>query len=430
MEENHMEVPEGWIKVTKLGSLGRVFNGLSGKTKDDFGFGNPYIPYVNVFKNAKVDINELDYVRIRSGEKQNDLKFGDIIFTTSSETVEEVGMTSVLLTDKEGLFLNSFCFVYRLSDLNWLIPEFAQFLLRSQKVRYNISLLGQGSTRYNLSKTRLLSELSFVIPQSLTEQRQIATILSKVDEAISQTEKLIAKYTRIKTGLMQDLLTRGIDEHGHIRSEETHAFKDSPLGRIPEDWYCTTLGFCIELHNSKRQPISSLLRSNMIGQYPYYGATGIIDRINEYRVEGEYVLLGEDGDHFLKWAKQEQTILVSGRFNVSNHAHIIKGTDRCSTKWIHYFFSHRDITFHLTRQGAGRFKLNKASLLGLPILIPKDVDEQNSIIRSIEKANNSVKVLENNLSQYYSLKTGLMQDLLSGKVRVNQLVEETTELCN
>lgn len=257
-----------------------------------------------------------------------------------------------------------------------------------------------------------------------TEQRQIATILSKVDEAISQTESLIAKYQRIKTGLMQDLLTKGIDENGNIRSEETHEFKDSPLGRIPVEWQCIPLGSCIELHNNKRKPISSLLRAKMIGEYPYYGATGIIDHINEFNVDGEFVLFGEDGDHFLKWAKQEQTILVNGRFNVSNHAHIVKGTEKCSTKWIHYFFSHRDITFYLTRQGAGRFKLNKASLLSLPILIPSDVSEQNSIIYKIEKANFNILEIKDNIFKLHSIKTGLMQDLLSGKVRVNHLIKE------
>ena len=68
------------------------------------------------------------------------------------------------------------------------------------------------------------------------EQTKIAEILSTVDQAIEQTEALIAKQQRIKTGLMQDLLTRGIDENGNLRSEDTHEFKDSPLGRIPVEW--------------------------------------------------------------------------------------------------------------------------------------------------------------------------------------------------
>ena len=212
MEENQIHIPDGWKLVSQLGNLGKVFNGLNGKIKDDFGFGEPYIPYVNVFKNSKIDVTELDYVNVKKGEKQNSLEFGDIIFTTSSETIEEVGMTSVFLNKTGKYYLNSFCFIFRLNNNDWLVPEFSQYLFRTDSIRHSISLLGQGSTRYNLSKTRLLKELNLLIPSASKEQTQIATILSKVDKAISQTEQLIAKYTRIKTGLMQDLFRYNITQ--------------------------------------------------------------------------------------------------------------------------------------------------------------------------------------------------------------------------
>lgn len=263
----------------------------------------------------------------------------------------------------------------------------------------------------------------YFIPEiEIVEQKKIADIFSKMDKAISETEIIIAKYNRIKTGLMQDLLTKGIDEKGNIRSEKTHEFKDSPLGRIPKEWDCLELRKCIELHNNKRKPISALVRAKMIGEFPYYGATGIIDNLNIYNVEGEFVLFGEDGDHFLKWKKQEQTILVNGKFNVSNHAHIVKGNDLCSTKWIHYFYFHRDITFYLTRQGAGRFKLNKESLSSLPILVPKDINEQIRIIDKIEYLNNFINHHKIQNDKLQATKTGLMQDLLSGKKRVTHLI--------
>ena len=86
-----------------------------------------------------------------------------------------------------------------------------------------------------------LKKILFEYPESEAEQAKIAEVLSTVDRAIEQTEALIAKQQRIKTGLMQDLLTRGIDEHGNLRSEQTHKFKDSPLGRIPVEWECKEL---------------------------------------------------------------------------------------------------------------------------------------------------------------------------------------------
>lgn len=108
----------------------------------------------------------------------------------------------------------------------------------------------QGSGLKHLQK-KDLKKHQILFPEKPKEQTQIATILSKVDEAIAQTEQLIAKYTRIKTGLMQDLLTKGIDENGNIRSEQTHEFKDSPLGRIPKEWEC------LELQTLYKSPLST-----------------------------------------------------------------------------------------------------------------------------------------------------------------------------
>jgi type I restriction enzyme S subunit len=178
-----------------------------------------------------------------------------------------------------------------------------------------------------------------------------------------------------------------------------------------------TLKNTCNLHNNLRKPIAAIDRFQNKGSFPYYGATGIIDYLNEYRVEGTFVLIGEDGDHYLKFKTQEMTHLVEGKFNVSNHAHILSGKENCSTKWIHYFFCHRDITYFLTRQGAGRFKLNKASLQNLPICVPSP-NEQLNIIERIESFNENYNLEKLKLQKLNSLKTGLMQDLLSGKVRV------------
>src|SRR5690606_29055719 len=104
----------GEWKEIELGNLGQTYSGLSGKTKEDFGSGKPYIPYLNIFSNSKINPNALELVEISPTERQNRVQHGDIFFTTSSETIEEVGMTSVLLNDLGEVYLNSFCFGFRL----------------------------------------------------------------------------------------------------------------------------------------------------------------------------------------------------------------------------------------------------------------------------------------------------------------------------
>ena len=124
---------------------------------------------------------------------------------------------------------------YFLSDFDDTVPKWLYYLLCSIDLR----ALNEATGVPSLSRD-LLYKISTSTPPP-DEQAKIAEVLSTVDRAIEQTEALIAKQQRIKTGLMQDLLTRGIDEHGNLRSEKTHKFKDSPLGRIPVEWESASL---------------------------------------------------------------------------------------------------------------------------------------------------------------------------------------------
>ncbi len=283
-----------------------------------------------------------------------------------------------------------------------------------------------GSAQPGLNTT-FVNAVDILVPVNSGEQRRIAKILSTLDETIEQTKALIAKYQEIKVGLMQDLFTRGVTPDGRLRptrDQAPHLYKKSPLGWIPKEWKFGVLDGFSDIHNNLRKPISAEVRETMHGEYPYYGPTGILDYINEFLVEGEFCLIGEDGDHFLKFVEWPMTILVRGRFNVNNHAHILSGRNGATTRWLHAFFLNRDITFHLTRQGAGRFKLNKAALKNLPICVP-DPAEQYEILDRIEAAQSSIEAQNRQLDKLRQQKHGLMHDLLTGRVRVK--VDESKE---
>ncbi|EHU9083140.1 restriction endonuclease subunit S [Aeromonas dhakensis] len=204
LDNNGVRFSGEWKKST-LGNLGNTFNGLTGKTKDDFGFGKKYIPYINIFKNSRIDLEALDLVDVKEGESQSLTQFGDIFFTTSSETPDEVGMSSVLLDQVDEVYLNSFCFGFRLFDFKSLLPEFARYLLRSENIRSEIAVLGQGATRYNLSKKQLM-KLELVLP-NINEQKKIATILSTADQEIASLQQKLDTLKQEKKALMQQLLT-------------------------------------------------------------------------------------------------------------------------------------------------------------------------------------------------------------------------------
>lgn len=189
-----------------LWEIGKVYGGLSGKSKSDFEKGNcPYIPFMNIMSNPIIDISNMDYVNIQPGEAQNVVMKGDLLFNGSSETPEEVGMCSVILDDIPNLYLNSFCFGFSLFKEIQTNGLYLSYFFRSSEGRKLFYTLAQGATRYNLSKRSFLRmEIPF---PSLEEQTAIAQILSDMEAEIEALERKRDKYKAIKQGMMQELLT-------------------------------------------------------------------------------------------------------------------------------------------------------------------------------------------------------------------------------
>lgn len=196
---------EGWDLIT-VEKLGKPYGGLSGKSKNDFDSGNcPYIPFMNVMSNPIIDKSFLRYVKIGSSENQNKAMKGDIFFNGSSETPEELGMCSVLLEDIPNLYLNSFCFGFRLNKELGTDGLYLAYYFRSSFGRRIFTFLAQGATRHNLSKANF-NKIEFQLPKPL-EQKRISEIIRDMDNEISEFETKLEKQKQLKQGMMQSLLT-------------------------------------------------------------------------------------------------------------------------------------------------------------------------------------------------------------------------------
>lgn len=419
---------EGWKEIN-LGKLGDTFTGLSGKTKDDFGFGSKYIQYVNIFNNTKIDVENLELVNVKSNEKQSKVRFGDIFFTTSSETIEEVGMSSVLLDEvNEDIYLNSFCFGFRLFDFDSLLPEFAQHLLRAAHMRHSISMFGKGSTRYNLSKTLLLKDLVLVFPSSHTEQHKIATILNTLDQSIAQTKSLISKYKNIKQGLMHDLLNYGIDENGTIRNPQTHTFVEKKGLMVPEEWEVEELSKHILLLNGGTPSTTNPNFWN--GNIPWLS-------VDDFNTGKRFVYdankkITEDG---LKYSSTRllfvDDIIISARGTVGVIAQLRKemafnqscyGIRNNSVKiyandFIYFYLKFYFQSKGVIKTGSTFDTITKNTFDEIFISLPSKT-EQQKIISIIEQQDKLIESEQTNLTKLQRLKQGLMADLLTGKVRV------------
>lgn len=185
---------------------------------------------------------------------------------------------------------------------------------------------------------------------------------------------------------------------------------------LPVGWKLSTVGEECEIRDELRFPLSVEERKEMQGEFPYYGPTGVLDYLNEYRVDGTFALIGEDGDHFLKYAEWPMTQLVTGKFNVNNHAHLITGKDGCTTEWFFNYFHHLDLKPVISLQGVGRYKLTRAALEKLPVAVPP-IPEQRAIAAVLSAWDRAIEQTTALIAAKERLKQGLMQQLLSGKRR-------------
>ena len=192
-----------WEKVL-VGKIGVTYSGLSGKTKDDFGIGDArFITFLNVLTNAKIDTSILEPVNVNGGEHQNEVNKGDLLFNTSSETPEEVGMCAVMDEELENVYLNSFCFGFRVTDNN-IDSTCVAYMMRSHIGRRIMSILAQGATRYNLSKNSFCKAV-LDIPKNIAEQRAIASYFTTLDRQITLQSQRLEKLKKIKAACLDNM---------------------------------------------------------------------------------------------------------------------------------------------------------------------------------------------------------------------------------
>lgn len=287
-----------------------------------------------------------------------------------------------------------------------------------------------------------LAKCSVSYPIAPAEQSKIAEILSTVDRAIEQTEALIAKQQRIKAGLMQDLLTRGIDEHGNLRSEETHQFKDSPLGRIPAEWEVTRLSaFVARLDagvsvNSEDKPCGAgqigVLKTSALHKGRFYpdqnkaiikteedrakvspraGAV-LISRMNTPDLVGESAYVDRNYPHLFLPDRIWITVFNDGKEKTG--------------KWLSFVLIsppvRNYIKLHATGTSGSMKNLPKSSLLKMPLCAPRELKELTHLSQVLEMHESAMDETYDCLTKLQRLKTALMQDLLTGKRHVTALL--------
>lgn len=324
---------------------------------------------------------------------------------------------------KEKFWAGGHC--YTLQENGKLIDKnFLYFALKYNQER--IMQLRVGSGLPNIQRNSL-AEYKIRLPEDSEEQKRIAGILSKTDELIEATQTLIDKQKKIKTGLMQTLLTCGIDDNGTIRTPETHEFKDSELGPIPKEWECVELGKlsnkCLGkmLDSKKNKGKNKFYLRNENVQWQCFDMHDLDQMPFEEHETERYSI--RKGDIVMCEGGEPGRCAVWETDNVEMYFQKALHRVRCKKDLLNHFLVYEFMYLNMNNvlsdyfTGTTIMHLTGMSLDNLPIKKPSPT-EQDRIISILQQQDQVIKDLENEKQKYIDIKKGLMADLLTGKVKV------------
>ena len=406
-------VPEGWV-ATKLGALGSFSKGKGISKSETISKGIPCLRYAEIYTNYDFVIkNFKSFIEPDTIKTSKKLVKNDIIFAGSGETVEDIGKSVAFISDHEAYVGGDSIILSPSPDLNSI---FLSYQLNDEIRRKQLRKLGQGSSVIHIYSSGL-AEINLVLPP-LPEQKKIASILTSVDEVIETTQKQIDKLQDLKKATMNELLTKGI---GHTE------FKDSELGRIPKSWEVNRLD---QISIISRGKFSHRPRNDpnfYDGKYPYL-QTGDIptddtditsfnqtlnDRgltVSKLFPKGTLVLtiaatIGEVGMLTFESCFPDSLVGIGCKKN------------KASTYFLLYALRSAKQKLIAEAPESAQKNLNLEILNPFPIAVPS-LTEQKEIENILLSIDDNLKEKSQKLAQTQSLKKSLMQDLLTGKVRV------------
>jgi len=291
--------------------------------------------------------------------------------------------------------------------------EFLHYLLHSYDVKKVFYGLGSG-LRQNLSYVDF-KYLTIPLP-SLPEQRAIVAFLddkcAKIEGAVKIKEDQIALLRERRQIIIQDAVTGGLNPAAPM--------KDSGIdwiGQIPAHWELKSIRYAFRFRNYQRVPISASDREGKQGEYPYYGASGIIDYVQDYIFDEDLILIAEDGANLLS-KSTPLAFVATGKYWVNNHAHILEPLFPGFKYWAE-LLSAADYTVYIS--GSAQPKLTRDRLGSVRVPVPP-ADERNAIISFIEqesdKFRNAISIKERQIAALKEYKTSLINAAVTGKIKV------------
>lgn len=394
-------IPKGWKEV-KLRDVCVFERGIEPGTKN-----------YNSLGNGRRFIRVADLTETRNGKVYTEIET-DKIAAKNDILLSLDGSIGVVRRGFDGIYstgIRKASFKNLKNNTN----DFLYYLLQGEYVQKIILEYAIGSTIKHAGKSINFMEVS--IPESKQEQQKIAKILSAVDEDIEKTDEIIKETERLKKGLMQDLLTGG--RHGrnaNCRNANRRnakfcvptgkrKFKKTKLGKIPEGWEVKDLIDVATLQRGFDLPI----QNRICGEYPMATSNGITDYHNEYKILGPGVFTGRSGTI-------GNVFYIEKNYWPHNTTLYVKDFHGNNKKFIYYLLHQFNLKSFYS--GTGVPTLNRNIVHKEKIAIPKSKAEQKQIADILSEVDNKIEINKQIKNKLTLLKKGLMQDLLSGRMRV------------
>ena len=338
------------------------------------------------------------------------LEKGDIVIARTGATT---GYAKRIRTEHKAVFAS---YLVRIRVNPKYDSQYVGFVVESDEYKRFIQLNLGGAAQPN-ANAQVLTSFPISLPP-LPTQHKIAAILSAYDDLIENNTRRIKILEDMAQTLYQEWFV-----HFRFPGHENVPMVKSPLGPIPQGWKIKNFGEVSINFDRQRKPLSGQVRSTMQGEYPYYGAAKILDHINDYLFDGRYLLIGEDGSVVTEDGKPVLQ-LVTGKFWVNNHTHVVQGKSPISTNFLYLFMSNISISGYVT--GTAQPKINQQNLNRIPIISPPQslLEKFNQMIEPSFDNIVALNLKNANLRQTRDL---LLRKLISGEIDVPKLGIDTDQ---
>jgi type I restriction enzyme S subunit len=434
---NDATIPDGW-HPKKLSEVSDIRLSNVDKKSISGEIAVRLCNYLDVYNNNSIT-NDLDFMEATASYAEITrfaVELGDVIITKDSETPDDIGIPAVSLATISDLVCGYHLALIK-PNREEVEPVFLAGQIAHERISRYFGLHANGTTRFGLTASTIANTPLWLPP--LPEQRRIAEILATADAAIRETERVIAKLRQVKAGLLHDLLTRGLDADGRLRDPQAHpeGFKDSPLGRIPREWEATTLGDVVSKGGGLIQtgPFGSQLHAY---EYTKEGVPVIMPQdIQDARISVKQIarIPMKRAEMLARHRVKLNDVVFARRGDLSRCASIderevgwLCGTgcllvrppkDAANGFWLSAIYQHDVSQRQIAAKAVGStmVNLNTTLLESLVIALPS-VDEQNRVVATLDSHDARIHAEEATLAKLRQLKRGLMDDLLTGRVRM------------